>query len=93
MRINLDKAYVPQAGDILAWISGEKRILFVVLQNSILGTMTGVTLYDNRKISEACHIINITDEKFNYRLHLICKADKIDFSLDQILEDWRAEND
>ena len=96
MRINLGKVYVPQAGDILSWISGEEKILFVVLENGEESEdMKGVTLIDSRYSyrNDQTHTICLIGEEVNYRLHLICKRERVYYDLDQILKDWRTQNE
>jgi len=94
MRINLDKAYVPQAGDILSWISGEDKILFIVINNSQESDgLTGITLFDNRHSGAHghTHAVAFSSSGYNYRLHLVRKANDVDFDIDQILDEWRSE--
>lgn len=94
MRINSNKAYIPQAGDILSWTSGEEKILFVVLENEVMSNkMVGVTLIDNRPNLNENHIVYFHEDKFNYRLHLVCKRWKAEFDLDLILDEWRIANE
>jgi len=65
MRINLNKAYTPQAGDIISWISGKDKILFVVTSNTVESEyMIGVTLFDNRDngVHGNVHIVSLKKE-------------------------------
>lgn len=95
MRINLNKAYVPQAGDILSWISGEDKILFAVTKNDAdSNKIVGVTLFDTRtNITSKIHIVRFTEQEYNYRLQLVCSAKDTYLTLDEILDEWRDKNE
>lgn len=92
MRIGMDKTYVPQARDILSWVGGGEKILFMVTENDRLSNeMKGVTLFDNRGSGySAPHMVSFQENYYNFRLHLVCKREKAWYDFD--FDEWREQN-
>lgn len=84
MKIETKTKYEPKAGDVLAWIDGEDRILFIVTSNNI--GINGFTLRDNRSITDdKSHYVTFSEQA---RLSLVLKQDELEDELNEELIKW-----